>query len=140
MEAVAKAPADGYTLVFGTPAVAINGALYKKLSYDPLKDLAPISLMAWGPYAVYASATLPVNNMAEVFEEPQVIHRGLRVDMPHPLAGTVHTLANPMRFSRTKVEYRLAPPLLGEHTEEIMRDRLHLDADRIAELRKSGAI
>lgn len=82
----------------------------------------------------------PVNNMAEVFEEPQVIHRGLCVDMPHPLAGTVHTLANPMRFSRTKVEYRLAPPLLGEHTEEIMRDRLHLDADRIAELRKSGAI
>ena len=65
MEAVAKAPADGYTLVFGTPAVAINGALYKKLSYDPVKDLAPISLMAWGPYAVYASATLPVNNMAE---------------------------------------------------------------------------
>lgn len=65
MEAAAKAPADGYTLVFGTPAVAINGALYKKLSYDPLKDLAPISLMAWGPYAVYASATLPVNTMAE---------------------------------------------------------------------------
>lgn len=65
MEAVAKAPADGYTLVFGTPAVAINGSLYKKLSYDPLKDLVPISLMAWGPFAVYASATLPVNNIAE---------------------------------------------------------------------------
>ena len=65
MEAVAKAPADGYTLVFGTPAVAINGSLFKKLSYDPVKDLAPISLMAWGPYAVYASATLPVNNIAE---------------------------------------------------------------------------
>ena len=65
MEAVAKAPADGYTLVFGTPAVAINGSLFKKLSYDPVNDLAPISLMAWGPYAVYASATLPVNNIAE---------------------------------------------------------------------------
>ena len=66
MEAVAKAPADGYALVFGTPAVAINGALYKKLSYDPLKDLVPVSLAAWGPYIVYASGTLPVSNVAEL--------------------------------------------------------------------------
>ena len=48
MEATAKAPADGYTLVFGTPAVAINGTLYKKLSYDPVKD--PVS---------YTHLTLP---------------------------------------------------------------------------------
>jgi tripartite-type tricarboxylate transporter receptor subunit TctC len=66
MEAAAKAPADGTTLVFGTPAVAINGALYKKLSYDPVKDLAPLSLAAWGPYIVYASGTLPVKNIAEL--------------------------------------------------------------------------
>jgi tripartite-type tricarboxylate transporter receptor subunit TctC len=64
MEAAAKAPADGYTLVFGTPAVAINGALYKKLGYDPLKDLVPLSLAAWGPYIVYVSGTLPVNDTA----------------------------------------------------------------------------
>lgn len=66
MEAVAKGPADGYTLVFGTPAVAINGALYKKLGYDPLKDLVPVSLAALGPYIVYASGTLPVSNIAEL--------------------------------------------------------------------------
>jgi tripartite-type tricarboxylate transporter receptor subunit TctC len=66
MEAVANGPADGYTLVFGTPAIAINGALYKKLSYDPLKDLVPVSLAAWGPYIVYASGMLPVNNVAEL--------------------------------------------------------------------------
>jgi tripartite-type tricarboxylate transporter receptor subunit TctC len=66
MEAAAKAPADGTTLVFGTPAVAINGALYKKLSYDPVKDLAPLSLAAWGPYIVYASGTLPVKDIAEL--------------------------------------------------------------------------
>lgn len=65
MEATAKASPDGYTLVLGTPAVAINGALYQKLSYDPLKDLVPISLAAWGPYAVYGSAALPVSNVAE---------------------------------------------------------------------------
>jgi tripartite-type tricarboxylate transporter receptor subunit TctC len=66
MEAAAKAPPDGYTLVFGTPAVAINGSLYKKLSYDPLKDLVPLSLAAWGPYIVYASGSLPVNSIAEL--------------------------------------------------------------------------
>src|SRR5689334_4588264 len=64
MEATAKAPADGYTLVFGTPAVAINGKLYKQLSYDPLKDLAPLGLAAWGPYIVYASGTLPVSSVS----------------------------------------------------------------------------
>lgn len=66
MEAVAKAPPDGYTLVFGTPAVAINGTLYKKLSYDPLKDLVPVSLAAWGPYIVYVSGTLPVSSIGEL--------------------------------------------------------------------------
>jgi len=66
MEATAKAPADGYTLVFGTPAVAINGKLYKQLSYDPLKDLAPLGLAAWGPYIVYTSGTLPVNSVSEL--------------------------------------------------------------------------
>ena len=66
MEATAKAPPDGYTLVFGTPAVAINGALYRKLSYDPVKDLVPLSLAAWGPYIVYVSGTVPVNNVAEL--------------------------------------------------------------------------
>ena len=66
MEATARAAPDGYTLVFGTPAVAINGTLYRKLAYDPLKDLVPLSLAAWGPYIVYASGALPVNNIAEL--------------------------------------------------------------------------
>lgn len=66
MEATAKAAPDGYTMVFGTPAVAINGALYKQLSYDPLRDLAPVSLAAWGSYVVYASAALPVKSMQEL--------------------------------------------------------------------------
>jgi tripartite-type tricarboxylate transporter receptor subunit TctC len=66
MEAVAKAPPDGYTLVFGTPAVGINGALYKNLGYDPLKELVPVSLAAWGSYIFYASGTLPVNTVGEL--------------------------------------------------------------------------
>jgi len=66
MEATAKAAPDGYTMVFGTPAVAINGRLYKQLSYDPLKDLVPVSLAAWGSYVVYASAALPAGSMQEL--------------------------------------------------------------------------
>jgi tripartite-type tricarboxylate transporter receptor subunit TctC len=66
MEATAKAPPDGYTLVFGTPAVAINGTLYRKLSYDPLRDLVPLSLAASGNYVLYASGKLPANSVAEL--------------------------------------------------------------------------
>jgi tripartite-type tricarboxylate transporter receptor subunit TctC len=66
MEAAARAAPDGYTLVFGTPAVAINGTLYKKLSYDPLKDLVPLGLAAVGNYVVYASGALPVSSPAEL--------------------------------------------------------------------------
>ena len=65
MEAAAKAAPDGYTLVFGTPAVAINGTLYKSLAYDPMKDLVPLSLAAIGNYVVYASGKLPAATMAE---------------------------------------------------------------------------
>lgn len=66
MEAVARAAPDGYTLVLGTPAVAINGTLYKKLAYDPLKDLTAVSLAAWGPYMVYVSGALPVSSIADL--------------------------------------------------------------------------
>ena len=66
MEAAAKSAKDGYTLVFGTPAVAINGTLYRDLSYDPLADLVPISLAAWGPYALYVTATLPLGSAADL--------------------------------------------------------------------------
>jgi len=77
MEATAKAPPDGYTLVFGTPAVAINGSLYKNLSYDPVKDLVPLTLAAWGPYVVYASGKLPVNSVAELIAQAKARPRQL---------------------------------------------------------------
>jgi formyl-CoA transferase len=62
----------------------------------------------------------PINNMQQVFENPQVRHRGMRVDIPHPLGVSVPTVASPMRFSETPVEYRVPPPLLGQHTREIL--------------------
>lgn len=66
----------------------------------------------------------PINDLAQVFADPQVIARGLKVRMAHPLAGAVDLVANPIRLSRTPVHYRTAPPLLGEHAAEILLDWL----------------
>ena len=79
----------------------------------------------------------PINNMQEVFENPQVRHRGLRVEIPHP-AGSVPTVASPMRFSQTPVTYDVPPPMLGQHTDEILQGLLGMSAQQIAELRESG--
>ena len=82
----------------------------------------------------------PINDVAQVFEEPQVRARGVRVELEHTVAGKLPTVASPMRFSGTPVEHKLAPPLLGEHTEEILRERLSRSAAQIAALRAEGAI
>lgn len=98
MEAVAKAPADGYTLVFGTPAVAINGALYRNLSYDPMKDLVPVTLAATGPYVVYASGKLPVATVPELIayaraRPKQLNYASVGVGSGTHLAAVLFTLA-----------------------------------------------
>jgi len=82
----------------------------------------------------------PINDVAQVFEEPQVRARGVRVELEHTVAGKLLSVASPMRFSGTPVEHKLAPPLLGEHTEEILRERLSRSAAQIAALRAEGAI
>jgi crotonobetainyl-CoA:carnitine CoA-transferase CaiB-like acyl-CoA transferase len=82
----------------------------------------------------------PINNVAQVFEEPQVRARGVRVELDHPVAGKLPTVASPMRFSGTPLEHRLAPPVLGQHTEEILRERLGRSAAQIAALRAEGVI
>ena len=82
----------------------------------------------------------PVNDLAQVFADPQVLARGLRVDIPHPLAGSTPQVASPLRLSASPVQYRNAPPLLGEHSEAILRDVLGLDAGQIADLRAAGVV
>lgn len=64
----------------------------------------------------------PINNLAEVYESPQVKHRQIWRNLPHPVAGQAPTTASPMRFSATPVQYRMAPPMLGEHTDEILAE------------------
>ena len=82
----------------------------------------------------------PINDVAQVFEEPQVKARGIKVELDHPAAGRLPTVASPMRFSATPVEYKLAPPVLGQHTEEVLRGLLKLDDAVIARLRAEGTV
>jgi crotonobetainyl-CoA:carnitine CoA-transferase CaiB-like acyl-CoA transferase len=65
----------------------------------------------------------PINDLERVFADPQVRARGLRVDLPHPLAGSVPSVASPLRLSKTPVQYRHAAPVLGADTQEVL-DRL----------------
>jgi crotonobetainyl-CoA:carnitine CoA-transferase CaiB-like acyl-CoA transferase len=80
----------------------------------------------------------PINTLDQVYEDPQVQFRQMQRELPHPLAGTVPMAASPLRFSGSPVEYRRAPPLLGEHTEEVLRDRLGLSAADIQALVQDG--
>ncbi len=82
----------------------------------------------------------PVNSIAEVFADPQVVSREMARTIEHPLAGPIPTVASPLRFSGTPVEYRNAPPLLGQNTDAVLRDELGLTAERIAELAAKGVI
>jgi hypothetical protein len=82
----------------------------------------------------------PINDLDQVFADPQVLHRGMRVKAPHPAAGEVAMVANPIKFSATPIVHDRAPPLLGEHTEEVLTGMLGLSGEEVAALRKAGAI
>jgi glutaryl-CoA transferase len=82
----------------------------------------------------------PINRLDQVFADPQVIARGMQKDLPHPLAGTVPQVRAPIAFSETKLECERPPPLLGEHTAEVLRDRLAISPDAIADLARRGVI
>ncbi len=81
----------------------------------------------------------PINDLAEVFADPQVQQRDMVVSVPHVLAGNVRLVASPIKMSLTPVQYRSAPPLLGEHTDAVLREFGLADAD-IAALRTARAI
>jgi len=82
----------------------------------------------------------PINRVDQVFADPQAIARGLTISMMHTAAGPVDLVASPLRLSKTPPEYRLPPPLLGEHTEEILRSVLSLDDAAMDKLRTKSVI
>ena len=82
----------------------------------------------------------PINNLKQVFEEPQAVARGLRIEMDHPLAGKVSLVRSPMRFSETPLEHKTPPPTLGQHTDEVLRGVLGMSEGDIARLRADGVV
>ena len=82
----------------------------------------------------------PINSIAEAFNEEQVKARGIRFNLPHPTGGTTPMIASPMKFSATPARQDVPPPLLGQHTDEVLGDILSYDTARIAKLREHGAL
>lgn len=82
----------------------------------------------------------PINTVDQVFSDPQVAARGLRFDLAHSAGGSVPQVANPIKFSRTAIEYRQPPPRLGEHTAQVLGELLGIAADEVASLRARGVV
>jgi crotonobetainyl-CoA:carnitine CoA-transferase CaiB-like acyl-CoA transferase len=84
----------------------------------------------------------PVNTVDQVFTDPQVQARGMKISVQHPLSGsgTADLIGNPIRYGATPVDYRLAPPYLGQHTEEVLKELLGMPATEIAQLRQDEVI
>ena len=82
----------------------------------------------------------PINTLKQVFDDPHVKARGMEVQMKHSSGEMVTVIANPVRLSETPADYRIAPPLLGEHTSEVLQDLLGMDNATFASLKKKGVI
>jgi crotonobetainyl-CoA:carnitine CoA-transferase CaiB-like acyl-CoA transferase len=81
----------------------------------------------------------PINDLAQVFDDPQVRHRRMQVTVPHP-AGEVRMVANPIKFSETPIPHDVPPPLLGEHTREVLARVLGMTETEIDRLRDKGVV
>ncbi|MDB5911587.1 MAG: caiB [Ramlibacter sp.] len=82
----------------------------------------------------------PIHNMKQVFEDPQVRHRDMQLELPHSAGVQAPSVANPIRLSGTPIRYQKSAPLLGEHNTAVLQDRLGLSAQRIAELQAKGVV
>jgi crotonobetainyl-CoA:carnitine CoA-transferase CaiB-like acyl-CoA transferase len=82
----------------------------------------------------------PINTLADVFDDPQVRSRGLRIEVDHPHAGPIPLVANPIRLSATPVSYRRAPPTLGQDSEQVAREVLNLSPEQINNLKQQGVL
>jgi len=82
----------------------------------------------------------PVNELPEVFADEQVLERGMVVTAEHPLAGMMRMIGNPIHYSETPLKRYQAPPLLGQHTEEVLRSVLGMTEEQIVALREAKAI
>ncbi len=82
----------------------------------------------------------PINKLSQVFDDPHVKARNMVLEMAHSSGQTVKVIANPVKLSETPADYRIAPPLLGEHTDRVLTQRAGLDAEALATLRAKNVI
>ena len=82
----------------------------------------------------------PINKLSQVFEDPHVVARGMVLEMPHTSGQPVKVVANPVKLSETPADYRLPPPLLGEHTDAVLTERLGMDSKALVALREKKVI
>jgi len=82
----------------------------------------------------------PIHNMKQVFEDPQVTHREMKLSLPHSAGVQAPSVANPIRLSETPIRYKRSAPTLGEHNRAVLGDRLGLSDERLAELKAQGVI
>jgi crotonobetainyl-CoA:carnitine CoA-transferase CaiB-like acyl-CoA transferase len=127
------------------PRFATNASRVKNrdLVTETLTPLMQSQPTAWWVAKLESLAIggAPIHTLAQAFADPQVQARGVVVRMPHPQAREgVPVVANPVRLSETPVDYRLPAPLLGQHTDELLRERLGLGEAELANLRSRGVI
>ncbi|MGB0631861.1 MAG: CaiB/BaiF CoA transferase family protein [Alphaproteobacteria bacterium] len=82
----------------------------------------------------------PINNLEQVFDDPHIQARGARQEVAHPEAGTLPTVANPIRMSESPIDYDRAPPMLGQHNEEVLRGLLGMDEITLSKLKDDGIV
>ncbi len=136
--------------VAGRPALAADGRFRSNASRVHHRGalialLAPIfaarSSRDWTDALEAAGVPCgPTNDVAQVFDDPQVRHRGMRVEAAHPLCGKVPMVASPIRLSATPVRHDAPPPTLGQHTREVLIDVLGMEEAEVEELRRDGVV
>ena len=82
----------------------------------------------------------PIDNIAQALHNPQVLARGMLQNIPHPAAGMVQLIANPIKMSGSSSIHPCHPPLLSEHTDQVLREKLKLDQTHIDALRAKGVV
>jgi formyl-CoA transferase len=129
--------ADDARFVTNGKRIANRAELTRILSEVMLKRSMPDWLGALEKAGVPCG---PINDLKQVFEEPQAVARGLRMELPHPTAGKVSLTRSPMRFSETPVQHDVPPPTLGQHTDQVLRELLGKNEAEIARLRSEAII
>lgn len=133
----------------GAPDLATNPAfLTNSLRVENRADLTPVvaELMRTRPsdwwlenLSAKGVPCGPINTLDKVFEDEQVKHRKMQIELDHPVAGKVPAVANPVKFSETPIEYNSAPPILGQHTDKVLAG-MGLSEEEITQLKAQKVV